>query len=201
MIHYNCVGIFIPDVFLLPAPQALVNTGKGVAVNFVPARLTVWKKRVFLQSFKCCKNTRYGCGGRTRTYDLRVMSSKRCVYYRFAMCKNVLQIHTFLNYAFYIVMWYCWTFCDVVEFLLNSKDIHKRARNRVAAIPGLCLFAPAESGYVEHSQTLKWHSPARFNNRGNQGFAAFFFCHTHCEYLHYFLLPSFRAASASLCLV
>ena len=32
------------------------------------------KKRVFLQDIKSYKNTRYGCGGRTRTYDLRVMS-------------------------------------------------------------------------------------------------------------------------------
>ena len=28
---------------------------------------SLYKKRVFLQPFKCCKNTRHGAGGRTRT--------------------------------------------------------------------------------------------------------------------------------------
>ena len=41
-IHYNCVGaIFIPDVFLLPAPQVSVNTRKGVVVNYAPGQLAV----------------------------------------------------------------------------------------------------------------------------------------------------------------
>ncbi|WP_308630639.1 DUF4368 domain-containing protein [uncultured Gemmiger sp.] len=42
VIHYNCVGaIFIPDVFLLPAPQVSVNTRKGVVVNYAPGQLAV----------------------------------------------------------------------------------------------------------------------------------------------------------------
>lgn len=64
-IHYNCVGvIFIPDMFPLPVPSVSVNTRKGVIVNYAHAK-SQYKKRVFLQLFKCCKNTRHGPSDRT----------------------------------------------------------------------------------------------------------------------------------------
>ena len=44
-----------------------------------------------------------GCGGRTRTYGLRVMSSKQGVCYRDAMSRKVLILLRFLNPSFYIV--------------------------------------------------------------------------------------------------
>ncbi len=62
--HYNCVGtIEIPTVLPLPIPEVPVNTRKGVVVNYAPVN-SLYKKRVFLQPFKCYKNTRYGCGDR-----------------------------------------------------------------------------------------------------------------------------------------
>ena len=52
-IHYNCVGVIeIPDLIPLPAPEVSVNTRK---------------RRVFLQLFKCYKNTRHGAREGTRT--------------------------------------------------------------------------------------------------------------------------------------
>ena len=47
--------------------------------------------------------TQDGCGGRTRTYGLRVMSSKQGVCYRDAMSRKVLVLLTFSKSSFYIV--------------------------------------------------------------------------------------------------
>ena len=44
-----------------------------------------------------------GCGGRTRTYGLRVMSSKQSVYYRSTTSRKVLILLRFLNPSFHIV--------------------------------------------------------------------------------------------------
>ena len=64
-IHYNCVGtIEIPTVLPLPIPEVSVNTRKGVVVNYAPVN-SLYKKRVFLQPFKCYKNTRHGARGGT----------------------------------------------------------------------------------------------------------------------------------------
>lgn len=54
-IHYNCVG----TVQILPIPEVFVNTRKGVVVSYAPGN-SLYKKRVFLQIFKCCKNTQRG---------------------------------------------------------------------------------------------------------------------------------------------
>ena len=48
----------------LPIPEVSVNTRKGVVVNYAPVN-SLYKKRVFLQPFKCCKNTRHGARGGT----------------------------------------------------------------------------------------------------------------------------------------
>lgn len=42
IIYYNCVGtIFIPDVLPLPAPEASVNTRRGVVVNYAPSTIAI----------------------------------------------------------------------------------------------------------------------------------------------------------------
>ena len=68
-IHYNCVGeITIPKMLPLPIPDVTVNTRKGVFVNYAPAEIAgrkQQKRRVFLQLFKCYKNTRHGAGDGT----------------------------------------------------------------------------------------------------------------------------------------
>lgn len=77
-IHYNCVGaIFIPDIFPSPVPDVSVNTRKGVVVNYAHAK-SQHKKRVFLQLFKCYKNTRHDCGSRlseNRDFLVRIQAA------------------------------------------------------------------------------------------------------------------------------
>jgi hypothetical protein len=78
-----------------------------------PVGVSVWvrknSKQVIGQK-KCEKSPEIlrfqdfsGCGGRTRTYGLRVMSSKQGVCYRDAMSRKVLILLRFLNPSFYIV--------------------------------------------------------------------------------------------------
>ena len=60
-------------------------------------------KKSSVHNIKSVMNTRYGCGGRTRTYGLRVMSSKQSVCYRSATSRKVLILLTFSKSSFYIV--------------------------------------------------------------------------------------------------
>ena len=62
-----------------------------------------------------------GCGGRTWTYDPRVMSSKKPVLYCFVWFNKVAKILRFSILSLFIVQDNNSTFHKVVEFLLNSE--------------------------------------------------------------------------------
>ncbi len=66
-----------------------------------------------------------GCGGRIRTNDLRVMSSKRSVSH------SILLLYLFIIYCFFLVFYELFpavilyrflSFCIAVELLLNSRQ-------------------------------------------------------------------------------
>ena len=82
-------------------------------------------------------NSDNGCGGRTRTYDLRVMSPKNGFLHRFILFKKSLYRNGFSALSFYPVVCDNSTFYSVVEFLLNLKQ-HPKGKEKP---PSYCRTA------------------------------------------------------------
>ena len=78
-------------------------------------------------------NTRYGCGDRTWTCDLRVMSSKEVVFYRFVMCYKVLILCCFrsviVSYRFIVFSWIFHRSWIIVEFSVELFLIKKSGQS------------------------------------------------------------------------
>ena len=103
------------------------NMGQTVLAVFFPHSLPTISsqnqpniKKNLLKSEDFKRN--FGCGGRTRTYDLRVMSPKNGFLHRFILFKKSLYHNGFSALSFYPVVCDNSTFYSVVEFLLNLKQ-------------------------------------------------------------------------------
>ena len=116
-------------VFWLSDPKVTQN---GLCPIFISC-LKIRKTPVFVVN----TGYFYGCGGRTRTYDLRVMSPKNGFLHRFILFKKSLYRNGFSDLSFYPVVCNNSTFYSVVEFLLNLNQ-HPKGKEKP---PSYCRTA------------------------------------------------------------
>ena len=112
-----------------------VKRFSGKSQNSSPNFLTPKKQEKVLKS--CDFRTFYGCGGRTRTYDLRVMSPKNGFLHRFILFKKSLYRNGFSDLSFYPVVCNNSTFYSEVELLLNLNQ-HPKGKEKP---PSYCRTA------------------------------------------------------------
>ena len=120
----------LADVFL---KKAWILKASWIKVEFSRfwQNPTIWKSNE--KSLDSNESRLYhGCGDRIWTCDLRVMSSVKCVKYRFTMWQKVLKTLGFSFSPFANVLYCLAAFWNGVEFLLNSNTGNKTHLKEIA---------------------------------------------------------------------